>query len=70
MRYSAHAADALRLCLVERPTLAAVLEIEAWSEAELTRTIQATRDLLYRIAEDSAGPAVNGRPARSSASRT
>jgi sugar phosphate isomerase/epimerase len=61
-------ADALRLCLLERPTLAPVLEIEAWSEAELTRTIQATRDLLDRIAKESAGPAAGGRPARSSAS--
>ena len=61
-------ADALRLCLTERPTLAQVLEIEAWSETELTRTIHDTRALLNRIAEGSAGPSGQRLTERSSAS--
>jgi sugar phosphate isomerase/epimerase len=51
-------ADALRLCLVKAPMLPAVLEIEARNEAELARTIQATRDLLDRIAGETAGDTV------------
>jgi sugar phosphate isomerase/epimerase len=58
-------ADAFRLCLDEPRTVPAVLEIEAWSESELTRTIQATRDLLDRIVHASDLSAAGGRPARS-----
>ncbi|MEV6654700.1 sugar phosphate isomerase/epimerase [Streptomyces sp. NPDC051219] len=42
--------DALRLCLRRRPALVPVLEIEARRAQELADTVQATRDLLSRLA--------------------